>query len=449
MAGLTIDNPVTLSQALASQRIMPGEVITLLPGIYTGDFSVSFWGASTDPIRITAHTPGTVVIDGSFAFQTARHVIVDGLEFTRTDWATRTFTQSPSTPPNINITGGQNIKIRNCAVHDGANCVIAYGGALTELYGCLLYNGGYLLNGNGTAHSTYTHNHPGTHTLIDNNIFLGSFNYGFHAHSSGLNYIKNYHLKNNIFGKCNYKHTFGNDGGLNYAVQDILFEDNESMDTWWWFNRWTNPSKNIIVRNNYFKGYGSDYNNADQGCCSFKTYDQIECTGNTFANQQARCIRVKLPAGGTQYNFADNIYYSPNVSGVFMGASDALLDFAGWQAAFGDAGAVIHDYPPSDRVRVIPNAYDSNKCSVAIYNYSNANSMVVDVYGIYQPDQIVKAHQAQDYFNDIQTLTVSQNSTVTIDMRAEVHTNAVPIGHNTTIDPLMCPFQGAFVLERQ
>jgi len=447
MAGLTIGNPATLIQALASQRIYSGDTLELLPGTYTGDYIIPFSGHDTQPITIKAHTPGTVTIDGSFSFY-GKNFIVDGLEFTRTDWQTRTFSSSQNIKPNIYV-GGSNIKIRNCIIHDGNECIESFGGGVTELYGCLMYNGGYILNGGGVGHSIYTHNTGGIYNLYENNIFLASFNYGFHAHSSGANYIKNYHLKNNIFGKCNQKHTFGNDsGGIDYAVEDILFEYNENMNTWWWFNRWTNPARNIIVRNNYFTGYGTDYNNVDQGCCSFKTYDEIDCQNNVFANQSARLIRVKLPAGATQYTFGLNTYYSPDVSGVFMGQSDALLDFAGWEAEIGDTGSTISDWPPPDRIRVIPNVYDANRCHVAIYNFSGSDNVVVDVSAIYQPDEVIKVHQAQDFYNDIQTLTVAQDGTITIDMRAIVHSNAIPIGHNQTIDPLMCPYRGAFVVEK-
>lgn len=428
----------------APHVVKPGDTIVMTPGTYRGDYTINVSGGSAAPVTIRAELLGTAIVDGSFDIQGGGYVVIDGIEFTRTDWTTRTFALAQSTPPNINV-GAAHIAIRNCVIHDGNQCMTAFEGRLVELYGCLLYNGGVISGGSGHGHTLYTHNNPGIPVLIENNIWLGSFNYGFHAHSSGQNYIKNYTVQDNIFGKCNHKHCFGNDASLDYAVQDIVFADNECMDTYWWFNRWSNRAKNIAVTGNYFVGYG-DYSSLDMGCCSFKVYDTIVCTGNTFANN-GRLMRVK-PGTQPDYTVANKAYYGPDVAGAFVGADDANLDFAGWQTQFGDTGSSIAAYPPPDRVRVIPNIYDAGRCHVAVYNYSQADSIMVDVSGVYQAGDVVRVRNAQDYHGDIQTVTVDANGRIAIDMRADVHSVALPIGHDQPIDPMMQPTYGAYVVER-
>lgn len=450
MAGLTIENPVTLTEALRSRRIVPGDTLRLLPGVYTGNFVSQQYLAGTEakPITITAHVPGTVKIDGSLALESGENIIIDGIEFTYTGWPTRTFgsAQENNYPCNLYVSSAINTKIRNCYIHDGFVCVAAYGNQLTEMYGCVVGNGGY----NNSGHSIYTHNHSGTYSLFENNIWLASFDYGFHAHSSWANNIDNYHLKNNIFGKCNAKHTFGNDSGLpNVSVRRILFEDNENMDTWWWFNRWTTPlGEDITITGNWFDG--SNVN--EHGCLKIKSMQAIVFTGNTCVYEgDGGFVHLKVPPGvTTNYTFSGNHYYGAAARfPVSVDNGEYInLTLEQWQALGHDADAVYQTSSPANRVRVIPNKYDVGRCNVAIYNYSLADSVIVDVSSVYSVDDVVLVRQAQDYINDVQTLTVDPLGHITIDMRAETHSVALPIGHDTAIDPLMPPKYGAFVIER-
>lgn len=446
MSGLLETDPVTLKNLLVSSNILPGDTIVLLDGEYNGDFIFSslLSGTSDLPIMVKAKNRLKAKINGGFWLAMGNNIIFEDLEFTNTNWINRDNSDIVENP-NIYIAGATNIKIRNCYIHDGNQCIVAYGGGLVELYGCLLGNGGSLTYG---GHTIYTHNTPGFYTLIDNNIWLGSYNYGFHAHSCGANYIKNYHVKNNIFGKCNYKHTFGNDSGLVDAVQEIVFEDNENMNTWWWMNRWSNAAKNIIVRNNWFDGYGTNLEDVNAGCCSFKEFAQIDCYGNTFVNESGRLVRVKWPAE-TMYDFHDNTYYGTDQIGTFMGQGDVMQDWSAWNVEIDDTNSTFNPYPPKNRTRVIPNIYNANLCHVGIYNYSLVDNIQVNVSGVFSSGDIVNVHQSQDYYNDMQQLEVSQGGIITIDMRAESHSVALPISAQEAIDPMMCPKYGAFVCEKQ
>jgi hypothetical protein len=440
MAGLAENDTVTLTKALASSFVIPGDTLSLAPGTYSANYLNTLLGTGAAPITIKPKTPGTVTIDGSLSLINGGNIILDGLIFTDTSWVNRdVYSEEGRATGAIYVAGAPNIKVRNCIIHNGVDGIAAFGNSLVELYGCLIYNNG----AGGQGHCMYTHNNSGTYTLIENNIFMPSYNYGWHAHSSGTNFVKNYHLKKNIFGQCNFKHTFGNDTGKELAVQDILFEENETIHSYWWFNRWSNSAKNITVRNNYFVGYGTT--GGDDGCCSFKIFDTVDCHDNTFVHHDGLLVRVKWAAGTPSYTFANNTYYGTDVNS-FMGKDDALMNFAAWCAEIGETGSTFNAYPPADRVVVIPNTYDASRCHVAVYNYSLADTVTVDVSGVYSSDEVVKVHQAQDYFNDIQTLTVSQAGTIAIDMRAEVHTVELPYASTEAIDPLMCPLYGAFVV---
>lgn len=444
MSGLTIDNPITLKKALMSSRVIPGDIIALLPGVYRGDFISSLSGSISEPIIIRPYS-GNVTIDGSINFASSRNIVLSGIEFTRTNWVSRVFNTWQDIPANLNITTASNIKVRNCIIHDGSQCVVAYGGGMVELYGCLLYNGG---ENNSEGHTIYTHNHSGVHTDIENNIFLASMNYGFHAHSSGRNNIDNYHLKNNIFGKNNGKNTFGNDSGdPSITVKRINFEANENMGTFWWFNRWSTPlGEDITITNNYFDGS----NILEPGCFKIKMMQTITMNGNTMVYPDTPIISIKNPGVPYAYSIDKNTYYGAGGKDFYL-YNDVVvpgLSFSEWQALGYDANSTYTTDSPPHRVRVIPNKYDANLCHVAIYNYSMADSVTVDVSAVYSPDEVVKAHQSQDYFNDIQILTVSPTGTIAVDMRAASHSVAVPIGASVGIDPMMCPKYGAFVIKR-
>jgi len=85
------------------------------------------------------------------------------------------------------------------------------------------------------------------------------------------------------------------------------------------------------------------------------------------------------------------------------------------------------------------------RAHVAIYNWELFESVVVDVSSVFGVGETVNAHNVQDYFVDIQELTVAGDGTITVNMQAANRTVATPQGW--TAPATTFPTFGCFVLE--
>jgi hypothetical protein len=93
-----------------------------------------------------------------------------------------------------------------------------------------------------------------------------------------------------------------------------------------------------------------------------------------------------------------------------------------------------------------PNDYDSNRANLTVYNQAQANTVNVDVSSVFGASGTVKAYNAQDYFSDVQTLTITAG-VITVNMQAANRTVATPDGWVAPAKTF--PDFGAFVLIKQ
>ena len=98
-----------------------------------------------------------------------------------------------------------------------------------------------------------------------------------------------------------------------------------------------------------------------------------------------------------------------------------------------------------NRVFLRPNQYDPMRAKLVIYNEAQTNEIEVDVSAIYANGTQIQARNVQDYFSDIQTLTVIAGK-ITVNMKAINRTVATPIGW--TARATTFPTFGCMVLEK-
>jgi hypothetical protein len=91
------------------------------------------------------------------------------------------------------------------------------------------------------------------------------------------------------------------------------------------------------------------------------------------------------------------------------------------------------------------NENDANRANLAIYNEAGANTIDVDVSAIFGQTGTVQARNVQDYFVDIQTLTITAG-VITVNMQAVNRTVATPI--EWTAPATTFPAFGCFVLTK-
>jgi hypothetical protein len=96
-----------------------------------------------------------------------------------------------------------------------------------------------------------------------------------------------------------------------------------------------------------------------------------------------------------------------------------------------------------DQVFLRANTYDANRANLVIYNEAAANTIDVDVSAIFGASGTVQARNVQDYFVDIQTLTITAG-VITVNMQAANRTVATPV--QWTAPATTFPQFGCFVL---
>jgi hypothetical protein len=143
---------------------------------------------------------------------------------------------------------------------------------------------------------------------------------------------------------------------------------------------------------------------------------------------------------GRYSEWAQTLAGTPIITGnTFIGGSDLTAYEDNTFTAWGSA---------ADTYFVRPNDYDNTRAHVAIYNWSEANTVVVDltsVAGLSVGDQVTVAN-VQDLFVDIQTLTLNADKQVTVNMQEANRTVAAPTLWDA---PVSCfPTFGAFLVKK-
>jgi hypothetical protein len=137
--------------------------------------------------------------------------------------------------------------------------------------------------------------------------------------------------------------------------------------------------------------------------------------------------------GAINVTLADN-YMPDGKTGTYSAISESSNY---WGAAIGN------------QVFVRPNSYQSDRANVTIYNQAEADTVSVDLSAVIglQVGDSVSVRNVQNYFVDIQTLTLDMNKKITVNMQAANRTVSTPV--QWTLPATTFPKFGCFVLEKQ
>jgi len=248
--GQTIDRPVKFNNAIISTRVIPGDVLELRGGTYSGDYVSSLFGLVDSPITIKPYNNERVIIDGSIDIGTS--VTLRDLELTdsRQNRTLRTLSMTMN---------GAGHSLIGCVIHDmHSSSVNWFGSGVGKIIECVMYNNGYTLDGFGHGHGIYTHNTNGGSRLIARNLVspqLGK--YTLHIYSSASNYQRDYTVENNVF--YGPVHTGGGRGLI-----DHVYRNNVHFWGWSQLGRYSLlPNINGLIENNLFIKQSSVTVNAD------------------------------------------------------------------------------------------------------------------------------------------------------------------------------------------
>ncbi len=210
----TKDAPWDIASALdGSQKVAAGDTIYLFAGTYRRRpqelFEIRLVGSENNPIQIRPLAGTGARIDGGLSVQNpSAYVWVRDLEI----FVSEPLPEKPVSPGSspedlkrpwggVNMHGGVNCKYINLVIHNCNQGISCWKDAINaEIYGCIIYNNGWLGTDRGHGHCIYTQNDQGV-KVISNCITSCRFDgtYTLHAYGSERAYVNNYLVEDNIF----------------------------------------------------------------------------------------------------------------------------------------------------------------------------------------------------------------------------------------------------------
>jgi hypothetical protein len=346
---------------------------------------------------ISLESMGDVVVDGFLLFGGA--VSCKDIVFINSGFTDRISALTTPDPNDLSVlpypairVDGNGSQIINAIIHDTPSGILVSsgGGNGTTLYGCVVYFTGWDTPNNlSPGHNLYPANDGDANNVltIQNCIVFMGFGWGIHNYGTVQNNIT---VKNCIVFKSGVLSGVG-------------------------VNR-----PNLLQSASHVEGKSSDNLNWIGNC----TY------GTTGAN-------INLWGYGSNISGILQDNYLPD--GITIAGTPTL-----------ETGN-IYEPEAGQRVFVFPNSHKAYAAHVACYNWTDANTIEVDlsnVTGLLVGDTVNVWNVQAGIGNDIQSLVLDANRKIVVNMQAVNRTTATPIGDGWETPVTTFPTFGAFVLEK-
>lgn len=351
----SIERPWGLATALAQPKVIkPGAIIWLRGGTYQGPFTSLLKGAQASPITVRSYPGEWAILDG--VGSTTSTLLVKGTSTIYRDFEVmNSGTNRLSKRATGVYVNGSRTKFINLIVHDTGLGIAFYSGASdSELYGNIIYNGGWDESDRGHGPGIYAQNQTGVKRIADNIVF-NQFSHGIQIYGSSTAYLDNIYLEGNAFFRNGTLSREGfqtniHIGGGRIAQNPTLIQNY----TYFTPNQggrsanlaYQRTTNNANVRDNYFAG-GLPLQLGNS-------------TNPTVFNNTFYGNVESLPS-----RFPNNTYYLTRPTGV--------------------------------KVVVRPNQYEQGRANLIFYNWDLLSTVEVDVSSILPVGASYEVRNAQDF----------------------------------------------------
>ncbi len=406
----TLAKPYDLLTPLSGLVGQPGDTFWLRGGNYSlGHVNTQVQGAPGAPITFRPVTGESARIDGSISiFGTGGFVVLRDFELYSSD-TNRVSGQTNVgfSPTDITLLSGiasyaSNVSFINLVVHDQTrHGIYTDHSASVLVYGCLLFNNGWVSPDNAEGHGLYAQGHSGTSTLAEN-IVCNNSGASMHIYQSdpglGLSGIT---MQGNVAFNAGaiqqvrvYRDWIIGVDPPATAADDIVLRQNMGYEPLSLaFNRElqlgrgsTNGS--VVLEDNYMP-MGLLMNN----------WRQATVTGNLFAPAPTTYV-INLNQALTTLNADwDNNFYVCDPTGGEVWYNGLPYSFAGWQLATvfdWDSTFVVGELHGA-KVFVRPNLYEPGRANITVYNWDNLARVSVDVSSVLPLNWGFEVRNAQNY----------------------------------------------------
>lgn len=427
--------------------VQAGDEIWIRGGIYPGPFTSRLTGRPDAPIVLRGYPGERVTLDGRGTPDTTLSIHGSGtwyrdFEVTDSD-ALRIVSAKGSHPggaergDGIAVFGPQT-KLINLVVHDAGDGIALWSPAIdSEVYGCIVYNNGWVGPDRAHGHGLYIQNEQGTKRIADvisfNNFVTGMKAY---AESTGVSNVKFQGIVafNNgslAAGSGVTRETNLFVGTTRHAAAGI-----ELTDSVLYYPPETETGANLEL------GYTSDLNqdllvHQNQivgGNRSFRMlrWRRARVDENVFyaasvGSFSQRLVTLEVPVRAEQYVWDRNAYFQTGASPPFIFQSRTMT-FSGWQQSSGlDARSVYTTARPTGvQVFVRRNEYQRARAHIVVLNWDLRPDVTVDLSDVgLLAGQEFDIRDAQDLYGPPVLAGRYNSMPVTIAMRPRRPADAV------------------------
>ena len=407
----TLAQPYDVVTAFSGDVGQPGDTFWLRGGDYQlGHLDTQIQGAPGKPITFRQVSGEHARIDGSLTvFDSLGYVVFRDFELYSSD----TNRVSAQTNAGFNVTDitlltgfssyTPNLSFINLVVHDATRegIYLFEGSTNTLIYGCIVYNNGWVSPNNAEGHGLYVQGDVGMRTVADNIVF----------NNSGASL----HVYENSNGGSLYGVTLDGNVAFNAgAIQQVrpyrdwivgvdspsLYADRIVLENNMGFvarGASTYPqlqigrdgtNGNVILTNNYMQ-LGLQMNN----------WRSATVSENLFAPRWTNYV-VNLNQTLTPLNAEwDNNIYIFDPPGPAVSLDFGAYTFSDWQQMTGfdlDSTFVVGDLHGT-KAFVRPNLYQAGRANIIVYNWDNLSNVVVDVSSVLPMNSGFEVRNAEDF----------------------------------------------------
>ena len=444
-----------------SSLVGPGDTVYFRGGKYgTGGsagqaLKINIGGSENNYLTLASYPGEQAQIDGGFWIETSPGwLIIRDFEIFN-DNVSRYFSESGSHPsgfPGNGITTlVPHVKVINNFVHDNGNGINADTAATYfEAYGNLVQNNGWVGPSDDRAHGhgIYTQNGTNYEKVFRNNVVMpGIDDTGFHLYGEEA-YINNITLENNIHYTKRWLMT------TSYLSSNVKMNNNYLWNSYIMAGGISSTGNGLQITNNYSGGKSGQ--EPLQILYLKANLNKFDISNNVFCYQNSSDYLI----------FMYNSTYRSDSTHTFDNNSLCQADSANINSSRVSNSTLKSSYgfnqnqpsanpSASNKIVVIPNAYETKRGQIAVYNWQNLNSVSVDISSLgYQVGDAYEIHNAENYFGDTPIRGTYTGSPVTIDMSSSRWTIAQPLnwqgdrsGYSARYNPgSSYPTFGAFII---
>lgn len=404
--------PYDLTTALSGAVGRPGDTFWLRGGNYSvGHVDTIVQGSPGRPITFRGVTGERARIDGTLTlYQSTGFVVFRDFElFSSNSNRVSSQVNAGFNPTDISIIPGlacyvPNVSFINLLVHDQTRhgIYLNQDTAGNLVYGCILYDNGWVAPDNAEGHGIYSQGNTGTRTL-QNNIAFNNSGANFHIYeNTNGGSLQGMTLDGNVAfnaGAIQNVRTYrdwlvGVDLPAAYADR-IVFQNNLGYEA-----RGGNSYLEVQIGRDSTNGSLVLANNYMPLGLQMSNWRNATVTGNLFAPKPTTyVVNLNETLTDLDADWDENTYVCDPTGGQVL-FNQQGYSFSGWQAATGfdsDSTFVMGDLHGT-KVFVVPNRFEMGRAMIVIYNWDNLNMVSANVASVLPMNSAFEVRNVQDFF---------------------------------------------------